>query len=66
MSEIVSRVLSEAVDRCVPTMSTGRLRCCSARRFDWKSVKAALAAGVTESGRFERVSYGVYRSVAID
>jgi len=30
----------------------------------WKSVKAALAAGVCEPARFERVSYGVYRSVA--
>jgi hypothetical protein len=31
-----------------------------------RSVKAALAARVSELGRFERVSDGVYRSVASD
>jgi len=66
VSEIVSRVLSDAarpmracdVHRAAELLLGAPLR--------WTSVKAALAAGVTESGRFERVSYGVYRSVAID
>ena len=64
VSEIVSRVLADAVRP---------MRACEVHRaaellfgapLRWKSVKAALTAGVGESGRFERVGYGVYRSVA--
>jgi hypothetical protein len=66
VSEIVSHVLSEAarpmracdVHRAAEVLFGAPLRS--------KSVKAALSAGITESGRFERVSYGVYRFVAID
>jgi len=64
VSEIVSRVLADAVRP---------MRACEVHRaaellfgapLRWKSVKAALTAGLGESGRFERVGYGVYRSVA--